>query len=292
MYKKQNKVFIADFLNLIRKKYFFLKCEVRDIYNSYLSKSTKPKMTPYGFNLVGSSSMHHIAMQKGEFEPEETKLFIQEFNRSDIFIDIGANIGFYSCLAKSYNKHVIAIEPMKKNLDYLMANIEVNNWSDIEVFPIGLSSQPGIASLYGASSTGASLVDNWAGSSGFFKRTIPLSSLDIILGERFKNRHLFIKVDVEGAEYNLLLGAINVIKREPKPTWIIEICLNEYHPDGFNPYYENTFNLFWNHGYEVRTADQRNILITKEDVQKWLSQNKSESGTINYKFSAPVDAQL
>lgn len=275
----------SSFLTNWRKKLFLAKYEVKDIYNSYLSKSTKPTMTPYGFYLAGSSSIHHIAMQKGEFEPEETTLFMGQFEKSGIFVDIGANIGFYSCLAKSTGKHVIAIEPLPKNLEYLMANLQANDWTDVEVFPVGLSSSSGLATLYGASSTGASLINSWAGASQFFKRTIPLTTLDILLGTRFNGKNIFIKVDVEGAEYSALLGATNTMKLNPKPTWVVEICLNEYHPDGMNPNYENTFNLFWENGYEVRTADHNNKLITKADVQSWVKLGKCGSGTINYKFS-------
>ncbi|RBA24012.1 hypothetical protein [Herminiimonas fonticola] len=85
------------------------KFELKDIHDSYLSRPTKPQMSPYGFNLVGSKSMHHIAMQRGEFESEETALFMKQFQQADVFVDVGANIGFYSCLAKSVGKHVIAV---------------------------------------------------------------------------------------------------------------------------------------------------------------------------------------
>lgn len=258
--------------------------EVNDIYASYLSKSTKLKMTPYGFKLAGSKSIHHIAMQRGEFEPEETSLFKEEFQHADVFVDVGANIGFYSCLAKVAGRHVVAIEPLPKNLEHLFTNILANDWADIEVFPVGLSEHPGLATLYGASSTGASLIGSWAGASRYFKRTIPLSTLDILLGNRFSGKKIFIKIDVEGVEYSVLLGAAATIKLNPKPTWVIEVCLNEYHPDGINPNFQNTFNLFWLHGYEVRTADKNNRLIKHEDVVRWVECGRCDSGTINYKF--------
>lgn len=234
--------------------------------------------------LAGSKSMHHIAMQRGKFEPEETALFMTEFQRADVFVDVGANIGFYSCLARSLEKHVVAVEPLPKNLSYLVTNLLANSWVDIEVFPLGLSEQPGLATLYGASSTGASLIGSWAGASRLFQRTIPLSSLDILLGDRFNGKKVFIKIDVEGAEYSVLLGAISTMKLDPKPTWVIEICLNEYHPYGIHPNFQDTFNLFWQHGYEVRTADSSNKLILPEDIKRWVQSGQCDSGTINYKL--------
>jgi hypothetical protein len=108
--------------------------------------------------------------------------------------------------------------------------------------------------------------------------------LNILLGDRFAGKRVFIKVDVEGAEYPALLGATGVMNMQPKPTWVVEICFNEYHPDGVNPRFQDTFDLFWQRGYEARTADRRNKLIQRADVDNWLKCGRCDSGTINYKF--------
>lgn len=256
----------------------------RDVSSALLSKPTKMKMTPLGFKLIGSTSIHHIAMQEGTFETEETALFKDLLQSADVFVDVGTNIGFYACLARLAGKHVIAVEPLSKNLDYLYANILANDWTDVEVFPVGLGKSPGLATLYGGSSTGASLIGSWAGSSKLFHRTIPLTTLDILLGTRLAGKSLLIKVDVEGAEYNALLGSVAVMRMQPKPTWVVEICLNEFHPDMMNPNYKDTFDLFWQNGYEAYTADHNNRLIQRADVERWVKDGICDSGTINYKF--------
>src|SRR5207249_12233043 len=140
-------------------------------------------------------------------------------------------------------------------LDYFYANMAANGWKDIEVYPVGLSDRPGLGLLYGASGTGASLIRSWAGASQAFQRMVPLSTLDILLGERFKGKKLIIKIDVEGVEHQVLLGSSKIISMARRPTWLIEICLNEYHLDGLNPKYAVTFEIFWKHGYEARTAE-------------------------------------
>lgn len=286
MYNKL-KQYLKQYPLLIKTYYavrHFFKYELKDIRDSYFAKSSKLKITPYGFKLIGSNSIHHHAMQEGTFEPEEVALFKEQFLQSDLFVDIGSNIGFYACLARSLGRHVIAIEPLPKNLEYLFTNLLANDWKDIEVFPVGLSESPGLATLYGASSTGASLISNWAGASQFFQRTIPLSTLDILLGDRFAGKKIFIKIDVEGVEYPVLLGAARVMQMQPKPTWVLEVCLNEYHPDGVNPHFQDVFSLFWRNGYEVRTADKSNKLIEPADVERWVRSGSCDSGTINYKF--------
>ena len=160
-----------------------------------------PKLTPYGFKLAGNKEM-----QDGSFEQDEVELVMELLNDTEVFVDIGANIGLYSCLARSLGKKVIAIEPLKENLDYLYANFEANGWSDIEIFPIGLSAKPGIATLWGGG-TGASLIKNWAGASSLMWRKVSVNTLDRILSNQFEKKRLLVKLDVEGAELEILRGA-------------------------------------------------------------------------------------
>jgi len=270
-------------IKFLRFKYL-TKLWFSDVSSALLAKSTKMKMTPLGFKLIGSNSIHHIAMQEGRFEPDETALFKNLLQSVDVFVDVGTNIGFYACLARSTGKHVIAVEPLSKNLEYVYANIQANGWTDIEIFPVGLSKSPGLATLYGGSSTGASLIGSWAGSSKLFHRIIPVSTLDILLGTRLAGKKLLIKVDVEGAEYNALLGSVDVMRMQPQPTWVVEICLNEFHPDLMNPSFRETFDLFWENGYEAYTADHNNRLIQLADVDRWVKDGICDSGTINYMF--------
>jgi len=273
-----------NLLSRFHRSVYLSKLWLRDVSSALFSKSTKLKLTPYGFKLIGSNSIHHVAMQEGLFEPEETQIINDYLFSTDIFVDVGANIGFYTCLARAAGKHVITIEPLPKNIKYLSLNILENNWPDVEVFPLGLSEQPGLATLYGGSSTGASLIGRWAGASQLFRQTISVSTLDILLGNRFAGKKILIKIDVEGAEYQVLLGARNILSIQPKPTWIVEICFDEYYPGGMNQDFKNIFNLFWEHGYEARTANQSNILIKPSDIDHWISERRCNSGTINYLF--------
>jgi FkbM family methyltransferase len=274
--------------NLVKAK-LNAKWWMSDIRSAFFSKATKLKETPYGFKLKGSNSIHHVRMQDGKFEIEEVEIFQKIYKKSDVFVDVGANIGFYSCLAKHLNLHVIAIEPLQKNLRYHFENLKENNWDDVEVFPVGLAKCPSIGTLYGGSSTGASLIESWAGASKIFRKKIALSTLDILIGNRFYGKNIFIKIDVEGAEYQVLLGALHTMASHPKPTWVLEICYNEYHPESVNPDYQKIFNLFWENGYECHTANSENKLITQEDVKEWTKNRVCKSGSINYIFEEKIN---
>lgn len=203
---------------------------------------------------------------------------------SDVFVDVGANIGYYSCLALSLGKYVVAVEPQPQNLECLYTNLKDNGWADTEVYPLGLSNKPGLLTLYGASGLCASLVNGWAGYSERFKQIIPVNTMDNILGDRFQGKKLFIKIDVEGAEYGVLRGAEKTMAMSPLPTWFIEVTPSLFHPGGSNPNYSATFDLFWKHNYEVHLANRDNTLVTPEDIKKWQVANISPTDEYNYLF--------
>jgi FkbM family methyltransferase len=223
-------------------------------------------------------------MLQGIFEIDEVHAIKDHLKAADVFVDVGANIGYYSCLARSLYKQVVAFEPQPQNLECLVAGLVENGWSDTEVFPLGLSHTPGLLTLYGASGPSASLVKGWAGFPDRFKNVIPVNTMDNVLCDRFLGKKLLIKIDVEGAEFGVLKGALKTLTRSPRPTWFIEICLNEFHPGNFNKDYAATFELFWGHGYEVRLANRQCRLITPADIQNWLRDRKTDTSEFNYLF--------
>jgi FkbM family methyltransferase len=261
----------------------------RTLRDAVATLRLRPLPTPLGFLFAGSE-----AMQLGVFEPEETALVRELLESRDVLIDVGANIGYYTCLARSLGKRVVAVEPMPVNLDCLYVNLEANAFTDVEVFPVGVSSRPGIVTMFGGG-TGASFVERWSGASPLQRRSIPVSTLDILLGDRFAADRLLVKIDVEGAELEVLRGASGVLAAPKPPAWLVEICLSEHHPDGINPVFAETFRLFWDHGYVARAvgaADRASGAgadnsrpVTPEDVARWVSNKRRDFGHHSYLFT-------
>lgn len=267
----------------------FLKRQIKDrfpkivsAYHSYIGrkqyKKMQTKMNPLGFKFKGIDAIH-----EGNFEKEETKFLLDTLGKTDVFVDIGANVGYFSCIALHKGVKTIMVEPLVENLSILYENLIMNGWYDFEVFPVGLAEKPGIADLYGLG-TGASILKRWAGTSELVKHTIPLATLDNLLGERFSKKRLLIKIDVEGAEYDVLKGSLATIGKNPKPTWLIEICLTENQPHGLNPNFQNTFDLFWRNGYTVFSLEDNYRVVTPGDVQRWVDNRSRDFGYVNYLF--------
>lgn len=272
-------------LRKIKRQIVLQLHRLRDFFDTYIAFK-KVVETPFGFSMLGGSSQHHKAMQKGIFELTEVTWLKEQADHFDVFVDIGANIGYFTCLARSMGKRVIAIEPFQLNSEILLRNIEMNKGSPVEVFPVALSSEVHTLRLYGASSTGASLINNWAGASTLVSRLVPVSTLDILLSGRFFNEKLLIKVDVEGAEFDLLRGALDTIQRSLRPTWLVEITMGQFMPEGVNRRFIDTFALFMERGYSASLLTDQGLLpITKESLAKWQSQGYSDYDEFNYVFS-------
>lgn len=275
------------FPNAARHARYF-KYNVRDVYDTYIASPHDPVPTPLGFKFGGLASHAHAAMRQGLFEPAEVSLLETFLPHVDEFVDVGANAGYFTCLARGRGKPVIAIEPMPRNLAALFKNLQANHWTDTEVLPLGVSSKPGVETLYGASGTGASLIDNWAGAPSAFKRTICVSTMDRLLAGRPGRPRFLVKIDVEGNEYRTLQGAAALIAQEPRPVWLVEITLHEYHPSGRNPDFEATFALFFSGGYRAFLVRPNQLdEVTPSDVGRWVAAGKTDSLDVNYLFVPP-----
>lgn len=274
-------------LKLIGKRYPSAAKWYRDFRNSQALKN-EPEMIPLGFKFNGNA-----AMQAGTFEPQETEIITEYLKNAEVFVNIGANIGYYCCIALQQNIPTLAFEPVELNLKYLYKNIRANGWQNkIEIFPLALSDTIGLIEIYGGG-TGASLIPGWAGAPDYFRQWVPVSTADTILGSRLEGRRCLVLVDIEGAEFMMLKGAAAVLTMTPKPTWIMEITIKEHLPKGIsiNPNLLQTFEIFWNHGYRAWTCNREKRGVERDEIQEIVKTGKDTLGTHNFIFEPNQSAQ-
>jgi len=126
-----------------------------------------------------------------------------------VFIDVGANIGLYSCILGKAKvvPEVVAFEPDRKNFAYLLDNIECNGLSNIvRLYPCAVGAKRSAASLVAgpADNSGLSRVD-LAGAGEYDVEVVALDDeLDI------RDSTITIKIDVEGHELEVLAGAVRL----------------------------------------------------------------------------------
>lgn len=239
--------------------------------------------TPFGFSMLGPATM-----QQGDYEKEETKRFLQLIRNYDVFVNVGANLGYYVGLARAQGVKVIAAEPEERNLKILIKNCEINQWTDIELYPVAVGSAIGLASLWGGG-TAASLLKGWAGAKNI-SQLIPVHTLDSLFSQRLVGQKALILMDIEGFELHALKGAKHLLEMSPSPTWAVEVCINEHQPKGrkLNSDLQNTFHLFKKNGYKSELFTEPNKKFSMSDVARW-ARGQSLPNSRTFLFFKPLE---
>jgi len=243
---------------------------LRDLRDWRTMASLTRAQSKWGFTLWGGNYL-----VSGIQESEELDLVASELASADVFVDCGANAGLFTCLAASQGVAVIAIEPSVRNLAVLYRNIQENAFGvvPIEIFPVALGDQPGIASLFGRGQ-GASLVPGWGDLPTYDRNTVPVLTLDSVLGKRFDGKRVVIKIDVEGGEWSLLKGAAHVLGQRPRI--LMELSLYKNHPGGRHPHFREILELFWGMNYRISDAAGNRGEVTRARVDHWYATGRTD----------------
>lgn len=252
---KLNLYFLIFLFKLIRD--YFKSLKKPFILNSEFHNS---------FKYIGNSNI-----KDNNYEIEVKKLFLKLIQQTDNFINVGANYGFYCCLALSKNINTIAFEPVYTNLRVLYKNIKINNFDEnIQVFPLALSDKSEFKEIYGMSET-ASLAKGWM-QENISHEIVYCSTMDQVLNaSNFEDKQTLILIDVEGFENKVIKGSSSFMKLKTKPFWIIEIIYDLYGVN--NNDYEAIFDFFFDNDYLCFDIHSDLKQILHEDLHKKNSSN-------------------
>jgi FkbM family methyltransferase len=144
----------------------------------------------------------------------------------DVLYDIGANFGFFSVLSSRIvgpEGVVYAFEPVPANASMVERNARLNHLENIEVLRVAVSRQTGKSELYLAHYAGGGALKS-AGVPPDLAGTIVVdtSSIDDLVNLRRIRPPNVVKIDVEGAELEVLHGMLKVLK-EWSPKIVLEV---------------------------------------------------------------------
>jgi FkbM family methyltransferase len=167
----------------------------------------------------------HTVARTGSYEPEVSATLREVLEKGATFVDIGANIGWFSLLGASLvgpAGRVIAVEPNPLNVALLRRSAEDNGFDNIEVLEVALADAPGVVALETDGSNGRVIAINGPPpkpvAASFVVATYPL---DALLDRAGVGRVDTMKIDVEGAEPLVLRGATKMLARD-RPVIISE----------------------------------------------------------------------
>lgn len=154
--------------------------------------------------------------------------------QGDLFVDIGAHIGTWAIRATRTFQQVVAFEPSPVTNRILRTTIQMNRLRNITVFLAALSN------------TNSSLVKRRS------EFSIPVRTLD-----SYRLKPSLIKIDTEGNEYPVLLGAVETIRQKPR------VVVETHSPESLR----ETRNYLTARGYFVREIRRMNRF---NQLQSWL----------------------
>ena len=164
--------------------------------------------------------------EQGIWEPYETSLVLKLLGPGSVFVDVGANLGYFSLIAASLvgdSGKVVAFEPDPANFELLSASSELNDFaSRIQAVEAGLSDRDSEGRLY--------LSEDNMGDHQIYPGEGDRESLPIALlnGTEFLAPLIpqvdLLKVDTQGSEFQVMTGLMPLLKEQAKaPRIIIEL---------------------------------------------------------------------
>jgi len=219
----------------------------------------------------GDSAVGKHIKHLGAYEPHVTSVFSRELKPGMNVIDIGANIGYFTMLAAKLvgpNGSVMAIEPNPINVKLMEASRRTNSLDNVTIVQAAAGRGLGLLMLNTSFSNGTTAGLSADLVSLLDATTVPCLVIDDLVPA---DRHVdFVKIDVEGAEYNALFGAQKTIRR-CKPT-----IVSEFGPAGMpgisgvtGPEY---LQFLLGFGYDISVIEKDGSLVDcGNDVEKVMN---------------------
>ena len=167
----------------------------------------------------------------GFYEEDLASFLASNIQSGSVFYDLGAHWGYFSLLASKLvgdKGRVYAFEPMPRNFRHLQKNLEINSTQQIELFNLAVSEKIGKVRF---SNTDDSFANTYVTNSSGNLLEICAINLDSFIEKEGILPPDFIKIDVEGAELDVLKGAKETIVHfRPK----IHLSTHDVHVPGID----------------------------------------------------------
>jgi len=192
-------------------------------------------------------------------EGKELKIISKFIKNEGVFIDIGANVGYYSLMAAKLGaKKIIGIEPNPIVLNRFRENIKFNDLNKkIKTFQIGVGEKRDTMELHLSNEDmgSSSIVTSSINSEKIKIKIIPL--LELLKKEKVKKVDV-LKIDVEGFEDRVLFPYFDKLEKKFYPRLILMEDSSQ------KDWEKNILEWLLTNGYNVLARTRGNILITTE----------------------------
>jgi FkbM family methyltransferase len=174
----------------------------------------------------------------GSFEPNEFAFVDRMLKPGMVFVDVGANDGYYTLFAARRvgpAGRVIAVEPSSRERAHLQRNLGRNGLDNVQVVAAALGAEAGFVDLHlahgvhaGHNTLGDFAHDDVVRASS---ERVALDTLDAVVARQGLSRVDMVKVDVEGGEAGVVAGARHVLATA-RPVLLMELNERALHAQG------------------------------------------------------------
>jgi len=160
----------------------------------------------------------------GIHEFYDMSFVLHALRSSDVFVDVGANIGSYTVLAGgAIGSECVSVEPVPSTFAHLIENVQLNNLEEkVECLNLGLGKDDGMLRFSASKDTMNHVVDNEDNCEDCIE--VAVKPLDAILNEKTPT---IIKIDVEGWEASVMAGAHSILSRKEPLALLMEFGLGK-----------------------------------------------------------------
>jgi FkbM family methyltransferase len=194
----------------------------------------------------------------GVWEPTITEYVQNTLEAGDIFIDIGANIGYHSLLASKCvgsTGHVYCFEASPSIYTVLERNLARNGARNVTSFNVAVVNEPGEVTVYlnvPENLGGSTVVPEAANErSAKLEAVVPGLPLPKILDASIIRRARLIKVDVEGAEWDVVKGIGSALISEFSKNTSIIMEIDRIAVEARGGRVEQLLSIFVEQGYSA-----------------------------------------
>ena len=211
---------------------------------------------PIRIGFDGASYIGRFLDYRGIFEEAIIGKLASVLQPGATFVDIGANIGLHSLVAAHKvgpTGRVLAVEPQRSVYERLEANITLNNFAQIHAVNLAVGVTESELPLYqlSESNDGLATLSLAPGEHSSGAETVRVEPLDKLLQREFGEVPIqAIKVDVEGAELDVLRSAAATFHKSP-PRHVFVECI-EHHLNRFSATSGMLIRWLEEAGFEVR----------------------------------------
>lgn len=216
----------GGFEKIVRATYFFVNDKIKRTNINF--KKNKLILGKYEFQTIKNDQGISTELQIYEsHEPLTTHLMINELKQDMVCIDLGSNIGYYAVIESNIigeSGKIFAIEPSPVNFPILKLNLENQKKNNFVAYNIGIGDKnEEMEFIISAKSNWSRIrMNNEKINSEDKVIKIPVKTLNSFVNENDIKKIDILRMDVEGFEYSILLGANEVLEKF-KPKLFIEI---------------------------------------------------------------------